>query len=153
MSPVTAETSPTATERPASLLYVVKQLELVVRARLESALKPSGVTALQYTALTVLERRPTMSASDLARASFVRAQSTADLVAALTRRGLIERTVDPGNRRRLTISLTDEGRAFLAEYDPIVAELEEQMLAELDETERAEFARFLTLGRRALARE
>jgi len=152
---VTAESSPSASERtdrsPASILYVVKQLELVVRARLEAVLRPSGVTALQYTALTVLERRPMMSASDLARASFVRAQSTADLVAALTRRGLIERSVDPTNRRRLLISLTDAGRAFLAAYDPLVAELEEQMLHELDETERAEFRRFIAVGRRALS--
>ena len=44
-------------------------------SRLDAVLKESGVTALQYTALSVLERRPTMSAADLARASFVRAQN------------------------------------------------------------------------------
>jgi DNA-binding MarR family transcriptional regulator len=99
--------TPTRPERtPASILYVVKQLELVIRARLDAVLRPSGVTALQYTALSVLERRPTISSSDLARSSFVRAQSTHDLVSALTKRGLIERSVDPANRRRLLISLT-----------------------------------------------
>jgi DNA-binding MarR family transcriptional regulator len=94
-----------------------------------------------------------MSASDLARASFVRAQSTADLVAALTRRGLIERSVDPNNRRRLLISLTEEGYAFLAEYDPLVAEVEEQMLQELDPAQREEFRRFLVDSRHALSIE
>jgi hypothetical protein len=64
-----------ATPPPPLLLYVVKQLELATRARLDQVLKGSGVTALQYTALSVLERRPTMSSADLARASFVRAQS------------------------------------------------------------------------------
>lgn len=132
------------------MLYVVKQLELVVRARLDAALKPSGVTALQYTALSVLERRPTMSSSDLARASFVRAQSTHDLVAALTKRGLIERSVDPANRRRLLISLTEAGYAFLAEYDPVVAALEDRMLRELTGEERELFRRFLSLSRHAL---
>ena len=102
------------------LLYVVKQLELATRARLDAVLKESGVTALQYTALSVLERRPTMSAADLARASFVRAQSAADLIGALERRGLIERSIDPDNRRRMLISLTTEGRAFLDAYDPRV---------------------------------
>lgn len=135
------------------MLYVIKQLELAVRARLDAVLKPAGVTALQYTALSVLERRPTMSASDLARASFVRAQSTADLVAALTRRGLIERSVDPNNRRRLLISLTEEGYAFLAEYDPLVAELEEQMLNGLDPRERDEFRRLLVAARHTLSIE
>lgn len=154
MASVTAEKSPSVPERaertPALMLYVVKQLELVVRARLDALLKPAGVTALQYTALSVLERRPTMSSSDLARASFVRAQSTSDLVATLTKRGLIRRSVDPGNRRRLLISLTDAGYAFLAEYDPLVAELEEEMLRDLDGAQRELFRQFLVSGRRAL---
>lgn len=138
---------------PALLLYVVKQLELVSRARLDALLKPSGVTALQYTALSVLERRPTMSSSDLARASFVRAQSTADLVLALERRGLIERSVDPTNRRRLLISLTEKGHDFLAEYDPLVNQLEEEMVQDLTAEEREAFRRYLLAGRRALSGE
>lgn len=133
------------------LLYVVKQLELATRARLDAVLKESGVTALQYTALSVLERRPTMSAADLARASFVRAQSAADLIGALERRGLIERRTDPDNRRRMLISLTTEGRAFLDAYDPRVEELEEQMLAELGPEDRESFRRFLDTARRALS--
>jgi DNA-binding MarR family transcriptional regulator len=135
------------------MLYVVKQLELVVRARLDAVLRPSGVTALQYTALSVLERRPTMSSSDLARSSFVRAQSTHDLVSALTKRGLIERSVDPANRRRLLISLTEAGYAFLEEYDPLVAALEDEMLRDLGADEREAFRRFLTTSRRALTED
>ncbi|MFI5622505.1 MarR family winged helix-turn-helix transcriptional regulator [Nocardioides sp. NPDC051685] len=133
------------------LLYVVKQLELATRARLDAVLKESGVTALQYTALSVLERRPTMSAADLARASFVRAQSAADLIGALERRGLIERRIDPDNRRRMLISLTPEGRTFLDTYDPRVEELEEQMLADLDSEDRKAFRTFLDTARRALS--
>ncbi|MFD7073421.1 MarR family winged helix-turn-helix transcriptional regulator [Nocardioides sp. NPDC059952] len=133
------------------LLYVVKQLELATRARLDAILKESGVTALQYTALSVLERRPTMSAADLARASFVRAQSAADLIGALERRGLIERRIDPDNRRRMLISLTTEGRAFLDTYDPRVEELEEQMLADLGPEDRTAFRTFLDSSRRALS--
>ena len=133
------------------LLYVVKQLELATRARLDAVLKESGVTALQYTALSVLERRPTMSAADLARASFVRAQSAADLIGALERRGLIERRTDPDNRRRMLISLTPEGRAFLDTYDPRVEELEEQMLADLGPEERETFRRLVDTARRALS--
>ena len=116
------ETGPASPTQAPSLLYVVKQLELATRAHLDAVLRPSGVTALQYTALTVLERRPTMSAADLARASFVRAQSVADLIGALERRGLIRREVDSSNRRKLLITLTAEGREFLEQYAPVVAE-------------------------------
>ncbi|MEU6137376.1 MarR family transcriptional regulator [Nocardioides sp. NPDC047086] len=92
-----------------------------------------------------------MSAADLARASFVRAQSAADLIGALERRGLIERRTDPDNRRRMLISLTTEGRAFLDTYDPRVEELEEQMLADLGPEDRKAFRTFLDSSRRALS--
>jgi DNA-binding MarR family transcriptional regulator len=148
---VSPEPDEQPTPAPALLLYVIKQLELASRAQLDAILKPSGVTALQYTALSVLERRPTMTSADLARASFVRAQSTADLVGALERRGLIQRAVDAGNRRRLLISLTDEGRRFLAEYDPLVADLESRMLSRLDEPEREALRQALYACREGLA--
>lgn len=135
---------------PATLLYVVKQLELVSRAQLDDVLRPAGVTTLQYTALTVLARRPHTTSADLARLSFVRAQSTADLVSALAKRELISRSPDPANRRRLLISLTDAGRELLATYDPLVAQLEEQMLADFSASERDDFRELLGRARRSL---
>ncbi|HEY5181903.1 MAG TPA: MarR family transcriptional regulator [Dermatophilaceae bacterium] len=139
--------------QPALLLYMVKQLELAIRSQLDDLLKGSGVTALQYTALTVLERTPFMSSADLARASFVRAQSTAELIGALERRRLIERHVDPNNHRRLLISLTHEGGAFLAEYDPRVAELEEKMLTGLTSSDHKAFRYYLGTGHRNLSQD
>jgi DNA-binding MarR family transcriptional regulator len=136
---------------PPSLLYMIKQLELATRANLDALLRPAGVTALQYTALTVLERRPTMTSADLARHSFVRAQSMWDLVGALERRGLIIRDVDPHNRRRRLIALTEEGRRFLAEYDPLVADLEARMLQEIDARGRDNLRDYLNACRKALS--
>ena len=69
-----------STKAPPSLLYMVKQVELVVRSHLDELVRPAGITALQYTSLTVLERHDGLSAAQLARDSFVTAQSIADLV-------------------------------------------------------------------------
>jgi DNA-binding MarR family transcriptional regulator len=91
-----------------TLMYVIKQVELASRARLDELFRPIGLTALQYTALTVLARHPGMSSSQLARNSFVTAQSIADMVAALEARGLIERHRDASDRRRLVLALTGE---------------------------------------------
>ncbi len=137
-----------------SLLYAIKQVELVVRAHLDELLKPAGVTALQYTALTVLQRRDGQSSSaELARNSFVTPQAMADLVSGLERRGLIRRDRDPNNRRRLLLSLTDAGRAVLADNEPAVRALEEQMVADLDLAEREAFGDYLNRCRAALATE
>ncbi|AWN31865.1 MarR family transcriptional regulator [Streptomyces sp. NEAU-S7GS2] len=110
---------------------MVKRTELAVRARLEELLKPAGITALQYTALTVLERHDGISAAQLARDSFVTAQSMADMVRALESRGLIRREPNPANRRERLILLADAGRRLLAEYAEPARGLEERMVADL----------------------
>ncbi len=136
-----------------SLLYAVKQVELVVRARLDEIVKPSSITALQYTALTVLQRRDGLSSAQLARNSFVTAQSMADLVGALQRRGFIDRRPDPTNRRRLLISLTADGRTLLAHHEAEVRALEERMLHGLSSREVATLRRTLNNCRASLTDE
>ncbi|GGQ77808.1 MarR family winged helix-turn-helix transcriptional regulator [Streptomyces asoensis] len=118
-------------QAPPSLLYMVKQVELVVRSHLDELVRPSGITALQYTALTVLERHDGLSAAQLARDSFVTAQSIADLVRSLEGRGLVRRERNPRNRRELLILLTEEGRELLDRHAGPVRELEERMVREL----------------------
>jgi DNA-binding MarR family transcriptional regulator len=126
---------PARTPAPPTLLYLMKQVELAVRARLEELARPVGLTALQYTALTVLERHPDLTTAHLARHSFVTTQTMSDMVTALLDRGLIERHRDAADRRRLVISLTDDGRRCLGRMRPAVVALEAEMLADLSEAE------------------
>lgn len=121
-----------------SLLYLVKRTELVVRARLEEVLKPAGVTALQYTALTVLQRHDQLTAAELARGSFVTAQSMADMVRTLQARGYVARQPNAANRRELLITLTDLGRQLLADYEQPVGDLERRMTDGLTADQTAE---------------
>jgi DNA-binding MarR family transcriptional regulator len=118
-----------------TLLYLMKQVELAVRARLDELVRPAGLTALQYTALTVLEHHPDLTSAHLARNSFVTAQSMADMVTSLQARELIERHRDPHDRRRLVLALTGDGRALLDRYRQAVADLETEMLAGLTSAE------------------
>lgn len=111
-----------------TLLYVIKQVELVVRARLDELLQPEGITVLQYTALTVLERHADLSTAELARNSFVTTQTMAGMVAALEARRLISRRQDPSNRRRLMLRVTETGKALLDRCRGAVAALENTMV-------------------------
>jgi DNA-binding MarR family transcriptional regulator len=139
------------TKAPPSLLYMVKQVELVVRSHLDELVRPSGITALQYTALTVLERHDGLSAAQLARDSFVTAQSIADLVRSLETRGLVRRERNPKNRRELLILLTKEGRALLARHEGPVRELEERMVKDLTAHQTEQFRQALTTAWHALS--
>lgn len=137
---------------PPTLLYLMKQVELAVRAELDELARPVGLTALQYTALTVLERHPDLTSAHLARHSFVTAQSMADMVTALLDRGLIERHRDPADRRRLVIALTPAGQGLLDDLRPAVASLERRTLSLLTDAEADELRRSVELCRQALRR-
>ncbi|MDX5567034.1 MarR family transcriptional regulator [Streptomyces sp. ID05-04B] len=130
---------------------MVKQVELVVRSHLDELVKPSGITALQYTALTVLQRHDGLSAAQLARTSFVTAQSIADLVRSLEGRGLIRRERNPRNRRELLILLTDDGRELLDRHAGPIRELEERMVRELTAPQTEQFRAALSTAWHALS--
>ncbi|MFJ6080281.1 MarR family winged helix-turn-helix transcriptional regulator [Streptomyces sp. NPDC092369] len=142
---------PQETKAPPSLLYMVKQVELAARSRLDELVRPSGITALQYTALTVLERHDGLSAAQLARDSFVTAQSIADLVRSLESRGLIRRERNPRNRRELLILLTEEGRELLGRCAGPVRELEERMVSDLTTHQTEQLRQALSKAWRALS--
>ncbi len=137
--------------REPSLLYAVKQVELVVRARLDELLRGHGVTVLQYTALTVLERRDALTAAELARNSFVTTQSMADLISALERQKLIERRRDPEDRRRVLLNLSPAGIELMRACSPEVDSLERRMVAGLNAAEVGALRRALNSCRTQLA--
>lgn len=125
------------------MIYLVRQVELAARARLDDIVRPSGLTAPQYTALTVLEHRDDMTSAKLARDSFVTAQSMADMVTSLEGRGFIERRRDASDRRRLLLALTPAGRALLDICREAVVRLDSAMVDGLSEAEVAGLRRAL----------
>jgi DNA-binding MarR family transcriptional regulator len=125
--------SAAAAERPGSvrMTYLVKQLELAIRADMDVMAREYGLTALQYTALTVLRRHPGMSGAQLSRRSFVSAQAGSEMIATLERKNLITRDPDPSNRRILRISLTADGENAVDACEAWMDRLEKQMLSGL----------------------
>lgn len=134
-----------------TLLHAVKQVELAIRSRLDALLRPSGLTAAQFTALTVLAGRADLTSAQLARECFVTAQSMTDMVSGLEARRFVTRRRDAADRRRLVLSLTAAGRRQLTRFGPRVAALEAQMLSGLTARQVSELRRHLASCRSALA--
>ncbi|WP_243770242.1 MarR family winged helix-turn-helix transcriptional regulator [Amycolatopsis acidicola] len=120
--------------------YLLKQLELALRARLDAAVRPHGLTVVQYTALTELSRDPGISAAELARRSFVSAQTMQELIARLEQQGLVQRVPAEHNKRVLETTLTERGERTLHASDHEVDEIEQDMLSDFD-TEAVEALR------------
>ncbi|BAH53624.1 putative MarR family transcriptional regulator [Rhodococcus opacus B4] len=126
-----------------NLLYAIKQLELAIRSRMDTILRPAGITALQHTALTVLRRCDGLSSAELARTSFVTAQTMGEMIIALESRGLVSRRVDPHNRRQMPTSVTATGVELLDCYNAEVSALEEQMVSQLTLRKRGTLREYL----------
>ena len=134
-----------------TLLYMIKQVELAVRSRLEEVTGARGLTSLQYTALTVLERHPGLTSAALARNSFVRAQTMAQMITVLEERGLLERQKDPVSRRQYLLSLTERSTELLTSLRDEVAAVETRMVSGLAEHEVAAMRHALRSCRMALS--
>ena len=116
--------------------YVVARLERALRREIDARLREHGLTTTQYTALSVLARRPGLSSAQLARRSYTSPQSAHQLVRVLEREGLVERMPDPDHGRILRLRLTADGTRVLAACDADVDRMEEQMLRSLEPAHR-----------------
>ena len=128
----TSPSSAPGRDRDVTLLYLIKQVELAVRQALDDVVATADLTALQYTALTVLERHPGITSAELARNSFVRAQSMAEMVTVLLGRGLVSRERDEHNRKQYLLFLSADGQRTLDELHESVADIEARMLEGFD---------------------
>lgn len=121
-------------------LYMLKLIETGLRPSLEAALSGHSFTTAQYTALSVLRVRPGITSSELARRSFVKAQSMAETVSGLQERGLLRKDPDPTHARRLLLQLTPEGEQSLAEVEQPVEQAEAAVLEGISESSRKQLA-------------
>lgn len=137
---VETPTKPT-TDLPASVL--IARVARLVRSRLDAALGPSELRQRQLVALSYLRDHGPTRQQALAQSLCMDASSLVCLLNDLEDRDLIARRRDREDRRRGILELTDHGRDALAEIDAVLAEIDAEILAELDESERADLRALL----------
>jgi DNA-binding MarR family transcriptional regulator len=133
----------TRTREPPRATYLVKQLERALRTRIDEIVQPHRLTAVLYTALSVVARHEGMSSAQLARRSFVSAQAANELVAALLRLGVIRRKADREGGRAMGIYLTPAGERLLARCDERMDALEDEMFRGVGQKDEARFRELL----------
>jgi DNA-binding MarR family transcriptional regulator len=120
--------------------YAIARLEHLVLGAVSEVAAAHGLTALQFTTLSVLNRHgEPLSSSQLARRSFMTAQSMHDVTRRLEEAGLIKRSPHPSHRRKLPASLTAKGRRVLAACEAAVDEFETRMLSGFSRADRDRF--------------
>jgi DNA-binding MarR family transcriptional regulator len=133
--------------------YELKRAQQALRGAMDEALRELGLTPAGYAALAVLEGAPGVSSAELARRSFVTAQTMGGVLGSLERAGSIERRARPEHGRILETVLTAEGGALVADAHRRVRAIEEHMLGHLGAEERQELLELLRRCTTALERE
>ena len=114
-----------------SVGYALKRATAALRASMDNALRPIGMTVPQYACLEVLRQRPGLSGSELARAVFVSRQAMNLLLKGLEDRGLLTRPSTPSYGKALPTELTPAGRERLLAANQALSAVENRMLAAL----------------------
>jgi DNA-binding MarR family transcriptional regulator len=118
-------------------LALIKQVQYRSYLRLEQALQPLGVSAVQYRILATLKQRRRMSSAELARLYDVRPQTMFKQIAALEEKALIRKYVSDAHKRVLEIELSAKGESALAECTTRAAAVETQLFHDFTEGELA----------------
>ena len=99
----------------------------------------SGLRGYHYRLLAALDEWGPVSQADLGRSTGIDRSDVTAALAELESRNLIERTVDPENKRRNIVTLTPEGVERLDELDLVVGTIQDELLAPLTATQRRQF--------------
>jgi MarR family transcriptional regulator, lower aerobic nicotinate degradation pathway regulator len=103
----------------------------------------AGLCSYHYRLLAALEEWGPIGQADLGRSTGVDRSDVVTVLVELEQLGLIERTVNPGNRRRNIVSITPAGSKRLRTLDHVVDEVQERVLAPLSQNERRQLTKLL----------
>ena len=124
--------------------YRLKEVQSLLRSRMEETLRPLGITVAQYVCLEILKSTPGASNAELARQAFVTRQTMNTLLRGLQERGLIERATHATKGRALPTMLTPQGEQMLAQATGRIREIEQRMVGGFSDTQRQELWDLLT---------
>jgi len=111
------------------------------------ALFAQTIPQLTTTQLAVLARLASLgpqSQNALGRETAMDGATIKGVVDRLARQSLVQTTPDPTDRRRLTVALTDQGRALFSSLIPAAHQVSQQTLAPLTATESATLTALLS---------
>ncbi|MFD5562997.1 MarR family winged helix-turn-helix transcriptional regulator [Kitasatospora griseola] len=129
------------TETPPALLelttYLLSRVGKDARNRLAELLAADGLRLHHHAALAALADFGPHTQRDLATRLRLDPSDLAKAADQLAAAGWLDRTRDPADRRRLTLTLTPVGAARLAELDALARDVQDAVLAPLTAAERA----------------
>lgn len=104
-----------------------------------------GLTRREWSVLAALAASEGLLSSALATATQLDRARTSKALTSLEAKGWVQRTPLAGDRRRITISLTEQGRQIYAQVQPAVAQLNRDLVAALSPEQQQQLDAILTV--------
>jgi DNA-binding MarR family transcriptional regulator len=115
--------------------YLIKEVQHLLRRRMDQALGHLAITTPQFAVLTWLQRTPGLSNADLAHRCFVTPQTMNLIVKKLEDRELVIRSESPSHGKILPFALTSEGAHVLKQAHSSLAGVERGLFGVLSAAE------------------
>ena len=129
-------------------LAIVRSANMLTDA-LERLLKPHGITATQYSVLTILRgtEGEGLSRNEVRRRLLSRMPDATRLLDRMEKAGLVTRTPDQSDRRQVTTRITERGIRLTAELDEAVEDEYLRYVGQLSEKQTRKLIKLLALVR------
>lgn len=126
--------SVSARECASALMDVVPLVMRTVRCEIRNH-RPADLSVPQFRTLAYVSRREHASVSDVAEHLGLTLPSTSKTIDGLVKRGLLQRTADPEDRRRSILQLSGDGSSTLESAQQAALDHMAQMLGEVSEAD------------------
>ena len=123
--------------------FLLSRMGTIAQKRFSSRLEALELTPRMWGALNVLEAAGTISQHGLCKRTGMDPSSMVATIDDLERKGLVERRAHPSDRRAYALHVTDAGRKTLSDGREVVQEVQDELLAPLDEAEREQLQSLL----------
>ena len=125
--------------------WLIRQAYARSSACLDDAFRDGGdgYRGYHFRLLAALEHTEETSQADLGRASGIDPSDVTETMTELLARNLVQRRIDPEDRRRNLVSITRQGRRRLEALDGVVSAAQDRLLDPLTTRERHQLLRLL----------
>jgi DNA-binding MarR family transcriptional regulator len=123
--------------------YLIGHTRKALLEEIDRELAPLDLTAAQYIILSSLNHLQIATAADLCSGMIYDPGAMTRLIDRLELKGFVRRQRQPGDRRRVNLELTDEGKALYPRMNAVVVRVLNRFLAGFTKKEVRELEQFL----------